>query len=60
MRFTIEYLVNCLQGETIQEKALGIALEQSVELPSSVLDAWILNNTAGKVNLLKKQAKKRI
>jgi len=58
MRFTIEYLVNCLQGETIQEKALGIALEQSVELPSSVLDAWILNNTAGKVESIKETGEK--
>ena len=48
-RFKIEYLVTCLQGETIEEKATGIALEQSVELPYDVLNDWIKHNTAGRV-----------
>lgn len=48
-RFRIEYLVTTFAGESIKEKALGIALEQSVELPSSVLNSWIKENTAGKV-----------
>lgn len=57
-RFRIEYLVTCLAGEEIEKKAVGIALEQSVELPLSVLNEWIKENTAGRVESIKQTSEK--
>lgn len=48
-RFTIEYLIDCFDGEVIEEKANKIALEQSVELPYSVLNDRIIEHFIGKV-----------
>jgi ribulose-bisphosphate carboxylase large chain len=48
-RFYIDYLVTCYQGETIMDKALGIALEQSVELPQHLISADIQKEFTGQV-----------
>lgn len=59
-RFRIEYLVTTLDGEKIEEKAVGIALEQSVELPFSVLNEWIQTHTAGRVESINQTGEKNL
>lgn len=48
-RFEVDYLVSCDENETIHEKALAIALEQSVELPSSVINDAIRFRSTGHI-----------
>ncbi|MDX1585634.1 MAG: RuBisCO large subunit C-terminal-like domain-containing protein, partial [Balneolaceae bacterium] len=48
--FDISYRVTVLEGETIDEKIEGICLEQSVELPRSVLSDEIETKVVGKLS----------
>ncbi|MGK7371272.1 MAG: RuBisCO large subunit C-terminal-like domain-containing protein, partial [Candidatus Halalkalibacterium sp. M3_1C_030] len=47
--FDISYLVTVLEGEHIDEKIEGICIEQSVELPRSVLSGEIETKVVGKL-----------
>lgn len=48
--FDISYRVTVADGETIEEKIEGICLEQSVELPRSVLSGEIETKVVGKLS----------
>lgn len=48
--FEISYRVTVLEGETIDEKIEGICLEQSVELPRSVLSGEVETKVVGKLS----------
>jgi ribulose-bisphosphate carboxylase large chain len=48
--FDISYRVTVLEGETIDEKIEGICLEQSVELPRSVLSGEIETKVVGRLS----------
>lgn len=52
--FDISYLVTVLEGEHIEEKIEGICLEQSVELPRSVLTREVETKVVGKPSSQKK------
>jgi len=51
-RLDITYILTCQAGETAEEKTLGIALEQTVELPQSCLDADLQTRITGRVDEL--------
>lgn len=48
-RFPVTYLITLRPGETIDHKVEGICLEQSVELPASVISADIRDRIVGKI-----------
>jgi len=48
--FDISYLVTVSDGETIEDKIEGICLEQSVELPRSVLSGEIETKVVGRLS----------
>jgi len=47
LRFGIHYRIRLLEGEALDQKIRGIALEQSVELPDSVISPYIKNRIVG-------------
>jgi ribulose-bisphosphate carboxylase large chain len=51
-RLNISYILDCANGETAEEKALGIALEQTVELPMDSIDADIRERIVGRIDEL--------
>lgn len=51
-RLDITYLLTCSPGESAEEKALGIALEQTVELGLECIDADIRHRIVGRVEEL--------
>lgn len=46
--FGIRYRIRLLEGESLEKKVMGIALEQSVELPDNVLSDEIRNSIVGR------------
>lgn len=51
-RLNISYILDCANGETAEEKALGIALEQTVELPMESIDGTTRERIVGRIDEL--------
>ncbi|MEX0731829.1 MAG: RuBisCO large subunit C-terminal-like domain-containing protein [Aquisalimonadaceae bacterium] len=52
----VHYRLHCARGESAEDKAVGIALEQTVELPARCVPANILTNFSGQLELLEQRA----
>src|SRR5690625_6206575 len=51
-RLDITYILTCAPGESAEEKAQGIALEQTVELAQACIDADIRSRIVGRLDEL--------
>ncbi len=51
-RLAITYRLTCSPGEAPEEKARGIALEQTVELPADCVPAEVLESVVGRIESL--------
>ncbi len=57
--FTVHYQLHCEPGEDPMQKARGIALEQTVELPGECLRPDIRDTWVGQIDTLEEQAPQR-
>ncbi|MCC5812136.1 MAG: ribulose 1,5-bisphosphate carboxylase [Ectothiorhodospiraceae bacterium] len=55
-QFTVHYRLHCAPGEDPMQKARGIALEQTVELPADCLRPDIADTWVGQIQSLEEQA----
>lgn len=51
----VHYRLHCTRGESAEDKAVGIALEQTVELPASCVPKEILASHTGQVDALEQR-----
>lgn len=55
-KLRVHYRLRCTHGESAENKAVGIALEQTVELPASCVSEEILAHHTGQVETLEQRA----